>query len=221
MRMRKKKNLEPRMAACGQWLEQDPQSWRGRWNRRAEGASTVELEIGCGKGAFVTQMAQQHPDRLFVAVERVESALVVALEKAKAAGLTNVVFLSANAEHLAEVFAPGEVSRIYLNFSDPWPNKKQNKRRLTHENFLKIYQSFLREDGEICFKTDNRRLFEDSLCYFSQFGYALYEVTFDLHSTETPNVMTEYETNFSQQGMPIYRCVARRRHPEDPGDSPQ
>lgn len=217
MRMRKRKNLAPRMAACGEYLETEPQKWKGRWQQRMPQPGTVNLEIGCGKGAFVTQMAQQHPEELFVAVEREESVLVLAMEKAKGAGLQNVIFLSAFAERLEEMFAPDEVSRIYLNFSDPWPHKKQNKRRLTHGNFLKIYMGFLKENGEICFKTDNRGLFEDSLCYLSQFGFGLYDVTFDLHSTDTPNVMTEYETNFSQQGMPIYRCVARMHPPEATG----
>ena len=214
MRMRKRKNLAPRMEACSAYMEANPQDWKGRWHERFGREGDIQLEIGCGKGAFVTKMAQQHPDRLFVAVERVESVLVLAMEKAKALELPNVIFLSANADCLADVFAPEEVARIYLNFSDPWPHSKQKKRRLTHANFLRVYQQFLQEDGEICFKTDNRGLFEDSLCYFSQFGYGLYDVTFDLHSTDTPNVMTEYETNFSLQGMPIYRLVARKHPPK-------
>lgn len=215
MRMRKKKNLDARMAACAPWLVTGPEALRGAWRERfgaGEGVS-LELEIGCGKGGFITEMAKQNPDRCFVAVERVESALLMALEKAKEAGLHNVLFLSTDAALLGEIFAPGEIDRIYLNFSDPWPPKRQHKRRLTHPLFLAVYQSILKEAGEICFKTDNKGLFEDSVCYFSQFGYGLFDVTFDLHRTDTPNIMTEYERNFSEQGFPIYRLVARRMLP--------
>ena len=119
-------------------------------------------------------------------------------------------------EKIEEIFAPGEIDRIYLNFSDPWPPKGQHKRRLTHPAFLTVYQRFLKEEGDICFKTDNRPLFEPSICYFSQFGYGLFDVTFNLHATDTPNVMTEYERNFSLQGLPIYRLVARKMLPDTP-----
>ena len=162
MRMRKRKNLAPRMEACSAYMEAEPQAWKGRWHERFGREGDIQLEIGCGKGAFVTKMAALHPDRLFVAVERVESVLVLAMEKAKAMELPNVIFLSANADCLADVFAPEEVARIYLNFSDTWPHSKQKKRRLTHAKFLRVYQQFLQEDGEFCFKTDNRGLFEDS-----------------------------------------------------------
>ncbi|MBR5390941.1 MAG: tRNA (guanosine(46)-N7)-methyltransferase TrmB [Clostridia bacterium] len=216
MRMRKKKNLDARMEACAPWLVTGPEMLRGAWRARfgVEEKTPLELEIGCGKGSFITEMARQNPQRCFVAVERVESVLLMALEKAKEAGLQNVLFLSADAALLGEIFDTGEVDRIYLNFSDPWPPKRQHKRRLTHPLFLAVYQSVLQEGGEICFKTDNKGLFEDSICYFSQFGYGLFDVTFDLHRTDTPNVMTEYERNFSEQGFPIYRLVARRMFPD-------
>lgn len=215
MRMRKKKNLDRRMDACGALLMTQPEALKGLW-RQTLGLSPetpLNLEIGCGKGSFITEMARQNPDQLFLAVERVESVLLMAMEKVKAAGLTNVRFLSTDAILLGEVFARDEVNRIYLNFSDPWPPRRQHKRRLTHPFFLAVYDSFLEPYGEICFKSDNRRLFEDSVCYFSQFGFGLFDVTFDLHKTDTPNVMTEYERNFSEQGFPIYRLVARRMLP--------
>ena len=155
-------------------------------------------------------------DQLFVAVERVESVLLVAMEKAQKEELDNLLFISYDASRLDLVFDKDEADRIYLNFSDPWPPKGQHKRRLTHPAFLTVYRRFLKDRGEICFKTDNRPLFEHSICYFSQFGYGLFDVTFDLHSTDTPNVMTEYERNFSLQGMPIYRLVARRMFPDTP-----
>ncbi len=215
MRMRKKKNLGRRMDACGELLIVQPEALKGRW-RQSFGAgpeTVLNLEIGCGKGSFVTEMARQNPEQLFLAVERVESVLLMAMEKVREAGLHNVRFLSADAAQLGQVFAENEVSRIYLNFSDPWPPKRQHKRRLTHPVFLAVYDGFLAPYGEICFKSDNRRLFEDSVCYFSQYGFGLFDVTFDLHQTDTPNVMTEYERNFSEKGFPIYRLVARRMLP--------
>ena len=170
----------------------------------------LRLEIGCGKGDFVVQMAKRNPDVMFVAVEKYQNVLLLALEKVMAEGLTNVLFIDADANTLADVFDKDEVDRIYLNFSDPWPPKKRHKRRLTHENYLSVYDRFLKDGGEIHQKTDNTGLFEFSLCSYSQFGYTLYDITFDLHSTDFDNVMTEYERNFTEQGMKIYRCVARK-----------
>lgn len=218
MRMRKKKNLLPRMAACAGVQVQQPEELRGAWRARFGAAedAVLNVEIGCGKGGFILEMARQNPAQLFLAIERVESVLLVAMEKAQKAELDNLLFLSYDAARLGQVFAPGEVDRIYLNFSDPWPPKGQHKRRLTHPAFLEVYRSFLKDEGEICFKTDNRSLFEHSICYFSQFGYGLFDVTFDLHATDTPNVMTEYERNFSMQGLPIYRLVARKMLPGTP-----
>ena len=218
MRMRKKKNLLPRMAACAGVQVQQPEEFRGAWHARFGAAedAVLNVEIGCGKGGFILEMARQNPAQLFLAIERVESVLLVAMEKAQKAELDNLLFLSYDAARLGQVFAPGEVDRIYLNFSDPWPPKGQHKRRLTHPAFLEVYRSFLKDEGEICFKTDNRPLFEHSICYFSQFGYGLFDVTFDLHATDTPNVMTEYERNFSMQGLPIYRLVARKMLPGTP-----
>ncbi len=135
-------------------------------------------------------------------------ALVVAAEKAIAAGLTNIRFLDVDAVNLPDFFENGELDRIYLNFSDPWPKKKQWKRRLTYRTFLALYWDALKEDGAIFQKTDNQKLFEFSLNEFSDVGYRLKHITFDLHATDTPNVMTEYETRFSEMGMPIYRVEA-------------
>ena len=218
MRMRKKKNLTGRMAACESVQVLNPEDLRGKWREHFEvDADTVlNVEIGCGKGGFILKMAQQNPDQLFVAIERVESVLLIAMEKAQKEELDNLLFISYDAARLEDVFAPGEADRIYLNFSDPWPPKRQHKRRLTHPAFLSVYEKFLKEEGEICFKTDNRPLFEHSICYFSQFGFGLFDVTFDLHATDTPNVMTEYERNFSLQGLPIYRLVARKMLPDTP-----
>lgn len=200
------------MAACEHWLISEPEALRGTWREQFEkpDAAPLELEIGCGKGAFITELARQNPDRCFVAAERVKSVLLMALEKTKTMELPNLLLLDRDAVLMGEVFGENEVDRLYINFCDPWLPKKQNKRRLTYPTFLQRYEAFLKPEAEICFKTDNRRLFEDSLCYFSQSGWGLFDVTFDLHSTDMPNIVTEYEQNFINQGYPIYRCVARK-----------
>lgn len=209
------------MAACENWLIHEPETLRGVWRARfkKDESAVLELEIGCGKGAFITEMARQNPEKCFIAIERVPSVLLTALEKAKAEQIPNLLMLGFDAIHLEDIFAEQEIDRMYINFCDPWLPKKQNKRRLTFSTYLKLYESFLKPEGEICFKTDNRRLFEDSLCYFSQSGWGLYDVTFDLHHTDTPNIVTEYERNFSNQGYPIYRCVAKKNNQGKDADS--
>ena len=155
MRMRRKKNLVPRMEACGQWLIRDPKAQRGHWRELMPGAKELRLELGCGKGRFTCQTAAADPDVLFIAVERVPDAMVMAMEKARSLALTNVFFVDADAAELPEFFAPDEVDLIYINFCDPWPPKRHAKRRLTHRDFLLRYRQVLRDGGEIHFKTDN------------------------------------------------------------------
>ena len=146
-----------------------------------------------------------------IAVEKCQDVLLLALEKTKRAGLDNLYFIGTDAAVLADAFAPDEISRIYLNFSDPWPASNRAKRRLTHPNFLKVYNAILRPGGEIRLKTDNPRLFEFSLCQLSQFGYPLLDVSLNLHARQDEsNVMTEYEQRFSEQGLPIYYLCAKK-----------
>ena len=209
MRMRRKRNLEPRMQRCaGLWI-QDPEAYRGSWRERLMPESTgLYLELGCGKGRFTCESAAAVPERLFVAVERVPDAMVIAMERAAEMGLSNVFFVDADAARLPEYFAPGEVGRIYLNFSDPWPANRTAKRRLTHPDFLERYRTVLCEGGEIHFKTDNKNLFEWSLFQFPKAGFSLREVTRDLHANGVQGVMTDYEAKFHAMGQPICRCVA-------------
>ncbi len=212
MRMRRKKNLDTRLEQVAELNMLTPAEHKGNWRVLfgADENAQLHLEIGCGKGDFIVGNALKNPDICYVAVEREPNVILLAMEKAQAAGVQNVRFIDADAATLADVFEKDEVDRIYLNFSDPWPPKKRHKRRLTHENYLKVYDQFLKKDGEIHQKTDNTGLFEFSLCSFSQFGYILYDVTFDLHSTEFENIMTEYERSFTEKGMKIYRCVAKK-----------
>ena len=216
MRMRKRQNLAPRMEACRSvWLE-DAAYLRGNWRSLMPQARELRLEIGCGKGKFTVETAALEPDVLFVAVERVQEALVLAMEKALSMGLKNVYFLSIDAARLEEYFAPGEVDLIYLNFCDPWPRKKNAKRRLTFHTFLKSYQRVLRLNGEIHFKTDNQDLFTFSVEELPLFGFELSEVTRDLHANGPVGVMTDYEAKFHEQGLPICRCVATMVPWEEP-----
>ncbi len=211
MRMRKKKNLGPRLARCAPVLVSDPQAYRGRWRELFGSGAPLRLEIGCGKGRFALETARREPGVNLVAVEREEGALVMAAEKAMEAQLPNLRFLSFDAAQLGDVFAPGEVDLIYLNFSDPWPPNRQRKRRLTWRAFLAVYDSILSEDGALFFKTDNQRLFEWSLGEICQYGWLLQNISLDLHQSGLDNVMTEYEEKFSAQGSRIYRLEARRR----------
>ena len=206
MRMRKRSNLEPRMEACTAVWIREPALYRGRWRELMPGAEALELEIGCGKGKFTVEMARLHPNTLFIAVERVREAMVLAMEAALAQELKNVFFLSVDAAELETFFAPGEVDLIYLNFCDPWPRSKNAKRRLTFHTFLEKYRTVLRSRGEIHFKTDNEKLFQWSLEEFAQYGYAVKNVTDDLHANGVTGVMTGYEEKFYALGTPIHRC---------------
>ena len=211
MRMRKKKNLIPRMERCAACHVQDGFAMKGRW--RAElmpEAGELRVELGCGKGRFTVETARLHPEVLFIAIEKVPDALVVAMERAVEAELRNVFFVVGDAALLPDYFAQDEVDLVYINFCDPWPPNGQAKRRLTHRGFLETYGKVLRSGGQIHFKTDNAPLFAFSLREFPAAGYALSEVTHDLHGQGPQGVMTDYEAKFYAQGVPINRCVGTR-----------
>lgn len=208
MRMRKKKNLIPRMERCHACLISDPYSMPGKWNELMQGARELRVELGCGKGRFTVETAREEPDVLFIAIEKVPDAMVTAMERAMAEGLKNVFFVTADADQLPLFFHLGEVDRIYINFCDPWPTKRHAKRRLTHGNFLQLYRKVLKEGAQIHFKTDNSLLFDFSVEEFPKFGFVLSEVTRNLHENGPAGIMTDYETKFYEQGIPINRCVA-------------
>lgn len=216
MRMRKKKNLDTRFAACANVMITEPQMQKGKWHEIFSNENPIHLEIGCGKGRFIMEMAKRHPDINFVAVEREEGALIMATEKARELELSNLKFMSFDAAELSDVFEHEEVDRIYLNFSDPWPPNRQRRRRLTHADYLDVYNNILRETGDLCFKTDNQRLFEWSISSICEYGWLVQNISLDLHNSELAkdNIMTEYEEKFSSQGFRIYRLEARRRLPQ-------
>ena len=206
MRMRKKKNLAPRMEACGAYLIRDPFALRGRWRELMPEARELRVELGCGKGGFTVGTAAAEPEVLLIAVEKVPDAMVVAMEKARDAGLRNVWFVDGDAALLPDMFAPGEIDRLFINFPDPWPRKKNAKRRLTHRTFLDKYCRTVREGGEIHFKTDNAPLFAYSLEEFAACGLEVKNVTHDLHKDGIVGIMTGYEEKFHALGTPINRC---------------
>ena len=210
MRMRKRHNLSPRMAACAAVLVETPEARRGRWLEDFPACTRLELELGCGKGRFTAETAAASPEALLVAVEKVPDVMVLAMERCLRQELKNVRFMDRDAAKLPLLFAPGEVSRIYINFCDPWPKSRDAKFRLTAPAFLRLYADALPLGGEICFKTDNAPLFSWSLQQFEAEGWALSEVTDDLHRSGPVGVMTDYEARFHAAGVPIHRLVARR-----------
>ena len=224
MRMRKKPNLVPRMERCARVLIPDPEARRGRWRELMPQAESLWLELGCGKGRFTAEMAEQNPQTLYLAVERVPDAMVIAMERVCARELGNAFFVDGDAARLPLFFAPGEVDRIFINFCDPWPGNRHAKRRLTHPDFLLRYRQVLAPGGEIHFKTDNRELFEWSLFQFPRAGFTLSQVTRDLHAGGVCGVMTDYEEKFHSLGTPINRCVAAVAplpEPEEPSETPE
>ena len=211
MRMRKKPNLAARMERCQQLLISAPADHRGRWRELMPQAKQLRLELGCGKGRFTAETAQQNPDILFIALERVPDAMIISMERCLTAGLSNVFFIDGDAACLRDYFAPDEVDLLYINFCDPWPSNRHARRRLTHEQFLILYRGVLKQEGEIHFKTDNRDLFEFSLFQFPKVGYNLSQVSQNLHENGIQCVMTDYEEKFHNTGLPINRCVGTKQ----------
>ncbi len=202
MRMRKKKHGAERINACSDIILHNAEE--------IADFLPAQLEIGCGKGSFIMGISERFPDEKFIAIEKIADVVVTALERAKAAERKNIRFLIADADKLCELFPEHSVQRIYLNFSDPWPKAGHAKRRLTHRIFLERYKKILTEDGSIFFKTDNRGLFDFSLEEFAESGFRLENITYDLHNSEfnADNIVTEYETNFSEKGFTINRVEA-------------
>ena len=214
MRMRRRNNLAPRMAACEPVWIHEPEALRGNWRSLMPGCRELRVEVGCGKGKFTVETAEAEPDVLLIAIERVQDALVLAMEAAIRKGLKNVFFVSLDAANIDQFFADDEIDLLYINFCDPWPRKKNAKRRLTYHTFLEKYKKVLKLGGQIHFKTDNRELFEYSLFQFPKAGYELSEVTRDLHGNGVCGIMTDYEEKFHDLGTPINRCVGTKLHLE-------
>jgi len=209
MRLRNKPWAQDKLDAHPEYVPQEAEQFRGKWQTRFEKAQPLHIEVGSGKGRFIVEMAKAHPEINYISIEIQTSVIVSVLELQLEAQLPNLQILHADGRNLNQYFEPGEVSRIYLNFSDPWPKKRHEKRRLTSANFIKQYEEILVADGEIHFKTDNQGLFEYTLYSFSQYGIKLKQVWLDLHHSDFEgNIMTEYEEKFSSKGNRIYRLEA-------------
>ena len=206
MRMRRMKNLESRMAACAEMRITNPADFKGKWKELKEDCTALWVEVGCGKGKFTAETAEANPDVLLIAVERCREAMVVAMEKAQSMGLKNVFFIDMDVAGIEEIFAGFEIDRLFINFPDPWPRKKNAKRRLTHRGFLDKYCRVIKEGGEIHYKTDNAPLFEFSVEEFEACGLQINNLTRDLHANGIVGIMTGYEEKFHGLGTPINRC---------------
>ncbi|MDR2421366.1 MAG: tRNA (guanosine(46)-N7)-methyltransferase TrmB [Oscillospiraceae bacterium] len=226
--MRRKSNLPLRLARCAEYIIPAPEAPRGGWTDAfpnaapASGFRALHAELGCGKGLFIGGAASAAADVLFVGIERVADAAVVAAERAREAGLRNVRFIIDDVSCLPTVFAPGELGLVYINFCDPWPGKKRAKRRLTSDGYLSLYADALAPGGEIRFKTDSAELFGFSLERFKASGFALSGITRDLHGETGEGVpsaagsfavMTDYERKFHSQGVKICACAATKPYP--------
>ena len=221
MRMRRKRNLDARLEGCiGQLLPVFPEELDSSafidggeyldYSAIFGNGNPVEMEIGCGKGRFICELAASRPDTNFIAVERSENVLVTACERAMAEGLGNVRFLDMGAEYLDRYIPAGTIDRVYLNFSCPYPKGGYENRRLTNARFLALFARLLRDGEGIVQKTDNRHFFEYSITSLSREGWLINEITLDLHAESCPdNIVTKYEQKFAETGKPIYRLRAR------------
>ncbi|MFV8209601.1 tRNA (guanosine(46)-N7)-methyltransferase TrmB [Streptococcus pluranimalium] len=210
MRVRKRKGAEDYLESHPQYVILNPEDAKGKWRQVFGNTNPIHIEVGSGKGAFITGMALKNPDINYIGIDIQVSVLSYALDKVLESQAPNVRLLRVDGSSLVNYFEKGEVAQMYLNFSDPWPKTKHEKRRLTYKTFLDTYKDILPENGEIHFKTDNRGLFEYSLASFSQYGMILKQVWLDLHASDFEgNVMTEYEQKFSSKGQVIYRVEAQ------------
>ena len=207
MRQRKKK-WAPAQLANNPLIIRDTAAHAGRFSEYFGNSNPIHLEIGCGKGRFIAESSRTNPDINYLAIEREDVILAAAARHAQETGAGSLAFLLLDADVLLEIFRPGQIARLYINFCDPWPGKKKRaKRRLTHEKYLTMYEQLA--IPEIHFKTDNRPLFEYSIESLSAQGWLLKNVSLDLHNSGMEgNIMTEYERKFSSMGMPIYRLEA-------------
>lgn len=209
MRLRNKPEAPQKIASYPQFIPAKPEEWKGKWQSRFNNDQPIHIEVGTGKGQFIYEIAKKHPENNYIGIEMQASVIVNALDKLIEEELPNLQLLHVNGGDLTQYFAENEISLIYLNFSDPWPKNRHEKRRLTYKTFLAVYEEIAVPKGEIHFKTDNQSLFEYSLASFSQYGMVLKQVWLDLHESDYKgNVMTEYEEKFSKKGNRIYRVEA-------------
>jgi tRNA (guanine-N7-)-methyltransferase len=212
MRLRHIKGAEEQIAESP-YVIQDPQGLKGKWHEFFGNQNPIRIEVGMGKGKFIMELAEKNPDVNYIGIERYSSVLLRGLQKRSQLELSNIYFMRIDALELADVFDAGEVDRIYLNFSDPWPKARHARRRLTSPDFFARYDKVLVQDGQVEFKTDNRDLFDFSVESVEESNlWHIDELTYDLHNSEflPGNIMTEYESRFVAEGKPICRFKISR-----------
>lgn len=208
MRLRNVKGSREMIEAY-EYAINEPEKFKGKWAELFENNNPVHIEIGMGKGKFISTLAEKNSNINYIGIEKFSSVLIRAIQRQqeREEALENLRFIRFDAENICDIFGEGEVGKIYLNFSDPWPKEKHAKRRLTSKEFLDRYERILSANGTIVFKTDNRKLFDFSLEQIETRGWKIINLTNDLHNSEyrTENIMTEYETKFVSEGIPINR----------------
>lgn len=217
MRLRNIAGSRERIAES-KYCVNNPKEYKGRWKQLFENENPIHIEVGMGKGKFIMRMSEAHPEINYIGIEMYSSVLIRAIEQAEAleeSGTVrkNFIFIRMDARELTDVFGPGEIGKVYLNFSDPWPKERHAKRRLTSVDFLKRYEQILPAEAKVEFKTDNTSLFDFSLEQVEASGWKLLSYTRDLHNdTEmnAGNIMTEYEEKFTAQGIPINKLIIQK-----------
>jgi tRNA (guanine-N7-)-methyltransferase len=209
MRLRKKWWARPELEAS-KFVVTEPNSLKGNWKSEFKNDNNIYLELGCGRGQFISQRAKDNPDINFVAIDLKDEVLIYALKKVNESEVSNVRLIPMNIMGISNIFDENEVSRIYINFCNPWPKERHNKRRLTHSKFLAEYKKFIRPSTEIWFKTDDAELFEASQVYFKESNFDIIYITYDLHNSDfDKNVVTEYEEKFTSLGMKTMFIIAK------------
>lgn len=209
MRLRKKWWARPEMEASHLVITK-PEEYKGKWRDEFKNNNPIYLELGCGRGQFICEWSKGNADKNFVAVDLKDEVLIYTLHKVQEAEVENVRIIPLNIAFIENVFDKDEISQIFINFCNPWPKERHNKRRLTYTKFLETYKNFLKVDGQIWFKTDDKDLFEASIEYFKTSGFEIEFLTYDLHASEfDKNVVTEYEGKFTALGMKTMFLTAR------------
>ncbi|WP_088067589.1 tRNA (guanosine(46)-N7)-methyltransferase TrmB [Gottfriedia luciferensis] len=213
MRLRHKPGAAEQVKNNAEYVIPNPTEQKGKWQEVFPSVQPLHIEVGTGRGRFMVEMAKANPHINYIGIEKYTSVISDALDKLIEAEVPNLKLLNVDAQKLSDFFEDGEVDRVYLNFSDPWPKVRHEKRRLTYKTFLQMYQQILKNDGEIHFKTDNQGLFEFSVMSMANYGMTIHFLSLDLHNSDFEgNIMTEYEEKFSSKGNRIYRVEAAYRN---------
>ncbi|MEH7349011.1 tRNA (guanosine(46)-N7)-methyltransferase TrmB [Gottfriedia acidiceleris] len=213
MRLRHKPGAADQVKENAHYVIPNPSEQKGKWKEVFQNDQPIHIEVGTGRGRFMVGMAKANPHINYIGIEKYTSVISDALDKLIEAEVPNLKLLNVDAQKLTDFFEDGEIDRVYLNFSDPWPKVRHEKRRLTYKTFLNMYQQILQNDGEIHFKTDNQDLFEFSIMSMANYGMTMHFLSLDLHNSDFEgNIMTEYEEKFSSKGNRIYRVEAAYRN---------